>query len=130
MDDPKQFDALGYLKQQVADREHKIREILIDLEMDKAVRDLHGHPGWQHISKSVAGIVESETEKLLSNRMDAFELGRRQGFIRALRILGRQAPLSDQEVAIRRTECSVLVRQNEDDLRVLQEPPAIQQDQQ
>lgn len=123
MSDFEPHDPLGYLRQQVAEREHKIREILLDLETDKAIRELQSTNGWKQLAESLRAMEKSQTEKLLEMRMDPQELGRRQGFVRALRILSRQAPLSEQEIALRKSECSLLVDRNDADMRILNDGP-------
>lgn len=123
MSDFEPHDPLGYLRQQVAEREHKIREILLDLETDKAIRELQSTNGWKQLTESLRAMEKSQTEKLLEMRMDPQELGRRQGFVRALRILSRQVPLSEQEIALRKSECSLLVDRNDADMRILNDGP-------
>lgn len=112
-------DPMLPIRRQIADRQQKIREHLLDLEVDKAVRELQQTNGWKVLAESLEEMVRSETERFLSRRLDQYDFARSQGMIRALRILSRQKPLSDEEIAFRQSECSLLVERNKADAEML-----------
>lgn len=115
-------DSTLEIRRQIADRQHRIREHLLDLEIDHAARELHQTQGWKTLTQHLEEMVSSEIERFLSRRMDEYAFARAQGMIRALRIMSRQKPLSDEEIAFRKTECSLLVERNKADAEMLGEP--------
>lgn len=109
MTDPANVDPLVYHQQQLAQCEQKARDIALDLEVDAARRSLLDQEGWKKLQSRMGELLDQETERLLVLRMDGYQLGARQGFIRALRLLSREKPLSEAELAERRNEGKVLI---------------------
>lgn len=116
-------DPLDFIKQRLGSNEAELRNIALELETSKSLASLQDHDGWKHIVANVMQIVERETERLTVDRMDFYELGRRQGFIRALRAMARTKPLTDEEVAKHKERATFLVNLNSEDRAILEVQP-------
>jgi hypothetical protein len=73
-------------------------DLALQLELSSAIRDLRTHPGWLRIHARLSSIEHEETVKLRFQRMDSYELGRRQGLLTALRHMTQTEPMSAMEV--------------------------------
>lgn len=102
-------DPLAWQQYQLAQCEEEMRDIALDLELDKARKSLYGNDGWKKLQASLADILGIETEKLLRLRMDGYQLGARQGYIKAMRLLSAENALSEKRIAELQDKGSVLV---------------------
>lgn len=109
MIEPQERDPLDYIQAKLLTAEQQARDIALDLELNNARLSLLGNDGWKKLQERLKAMLDDETEKLLGNRMDAYQLGARQAFIRALRLLSRERPFSQEELADRRNEGNLLV---------------------
>lgn len=113
------LDSVEWVSTRLRDNENEMRLIALAIETSTLTAAFQGHVGWTKMVESMEKIEKDEADRLLSKRMDAYELGRCQGFIRAIRILMRHKPLDEGDVAKLRERATVLRRQIEEDRELL-----------
>lgn len=89
---------LQWVRQSIHDLEFAISNKALDLELSAGLADLHRSPAWQNVVARLKRVVDGETHKLRSERMDPYEFGRRQGLLGALALMTRDEPLKPAEV--------------------------------
>jgi len=89
---------LPEIRWRVTQKEMRIQELGLQLELDRAIRDLGTHPGWKEIVDRLRSIEHEETQFLRSARMDSYELGRRQGMLMALQKMTHGKPMEPPDV--------------------------------
>lgn len=115
MTDPHQdqqpVDNLAYYKEKAQDIQSELAALIADVELSDLVAQLHQHPAWVPMQKRIETITEGETQRLRRSRLDAYQLGKVQGMLAALDILGRTKPLTQEEIDARRERATVLGNQ-------------------
>jgi len=81
------------------DAENELRAILLQMALSESAKGLAQHPGWIQMLDRVNEVYGHEIRKLESSRMDAYELGHRQGALRVIRVVLSAKPMTDEELA-------------------------------
>lgn len=89
------------IQRRLQNAEREMRLVALELDSNRATEVLVSQDAWKVHIDSLNRIIAHETEKMLTDPMDAHELGWRQGFIRAMRCLTKKQPFSPEEVAER-----------------------------
>ena len=90
------------------DKEAELRALILGMSMSEASRGLAAHPGWKQMMARIDEVYKNEIRKLESARMDAYELGHRQGALRVIRVVLSAKPMTDEELAIAADRATVL----------------------
>lgn len=96
---------------EIAEREHRLGEIAMELEFSSAVTALKEHPAWQALVKRMAPAIDGVVEKLLTTENSPYLQGRRQGWALAMRKMLRVDPLSTEDLASLHDEVTILRNQ-------------------
>lgn len=92
----------------LAEAEDAQRDLLLTIELSAATRELHTLSGWQKMVERIGLIERGEVEKLRISKMDPYDLGRRQGALRALRLITNAKAMTEQELALAKSEATIL----------------------
>lgn len=109
--DRQQIDNLAYFKEKAHEIQTELATLVADAELSDLLAQLQGHPAWKPLQERIERITVGETQRLRRNRLDQYQLGRVQGMLAALEILGRSKPLSQEEIDARRERATVLHNQ-------------------
>lgn len=101
-------DSLAHYSQEAKDIETELAKLAIDFESNVSLVELHQYPAWKVIQAKIEEVTEKETQRLRRSRLDGYQLGKCQGMLDALEILGRDKPLTQAEVDARREYATVL----------------------
>lgn len=111
-------NGLEHVQAQIRDKENDIADLAFDIELSRALADLQGQPAWAKLTETLRSALEAETQKLLSGRMDLYQLGRRQGRIRSMQTLMATKPMDKQELD-QKVGALTLLRNEIEELRSL-----------
>lgn len=75
------------------------RSITFRLTITEAQRVLQQSPAFRHMVEKLAELRTNEVRQLVEKRMDSYELGLRQGLLRAIAELRPENPPSDEQIA-------------------------------
>lgn len=109
---------LEHIQQAIRDKENDLADLAFDIELSRAIAEIHVMPAWRKLTETLHTALESETAKLLSGRMDLYQLGRRQGRIRSMQTLLSSKPLSKEDLD-QKVSSLTLLRNELDELRQL-----------
>lgn len=102
----------------LADAHARLSRELAVLQLQEAtavrLRELLQIPAFHDICKALEEEVDVQVRALMTRRMDDYQLGERQGYIRGLRILSNTKPMSDDELSHIRDELIPALRQKLD----------------
>lgn len=97
-----QLDA--QIRGQIAEMKAKLRDYDVALLQDSAMRDLNYQPAWQQFLASMAGVAKDTLESIAAAEMSPYQLGFRQGYLRAVRLVAKAVPMADEQLADTRRE--------------------------
>lgn len=117
-DDMRPNTGLEHIQQAIRDKENDIADLAFDIEVSRAIAEIHAMPAWVRMTATLRDAVAAETEKLLSGRMDEYNLGRRQGRIKSMRTLLVSKPLDKPDLD-QKVSSLTLLRTELDELRQL-----------
>lgn len=75
------------------------------------IRELLQSPAFFDLCRDLEEEVGTQVHALMTRRMDGYQLGERQGYIRALRIFGNTKPMSEDELSLLRDETIPALRE-------------------
>lgn len=111
---------LEWILARLATNEMEMRLVALDIETSRDIEALIGLEPWKALMSKLSLIVDSEVEKMIVSPMSPADLARRQGYIRALRVLLNKKPGTQEHIAQLRQKAKMLQDQIDDDRRLLQ----------
>lgn len=87
------------IKREVRETEEMIRDLALKAKISQSLTELHQHQEWIRMSELLRDVEQRELELMRTLEMTPYQLGRRQGYLRSLRILGNAKPLTNTELA-------------------------------
>lgn len=117
-DDPRHND-LAEVRLRIFDLESSLGDVALQLEWNRAVADLHTLPAWQQLTARLMTVANAEQKKIAQQRMDAYELGKRQGKLAVLNVVTQLEPLQRKALDDLEQEASVLREQLESERQLL-----------
>lgn len=112
-------DDLRYIEKRIRDTENEIADVILDIEMSRSMQAIWQHPDFIAMVKRLREIIAGETAMLVSQRLDEYQLGRKQGRIRAIQQLCTEKALTDDELAACRERIADLRARLEEDRNLL-----------
>lgn len=107
----------AHLERQIAERRERLSEIAVELELSAGIGALAEHPTWKDVRSRLDMIRSGELERMSRDRMDGYQLGYRQGKLRALSFLTSvMRPLRYEEIETLQSES----RRLQDQIETLQ----------
>ena len=117
-EDPRQTD-LADVRARVFEIESSLSDLGLQLEWNRAVADLHALPAWKQLIARLQTVANAEQKKIVQQRMDAYELGKRQGKLAVLNVVTQLEPLQRKALDAIEQEASVLREQLESERQLL-----------
>lgn len=84
---------LGFYQERIAKNEQDMVDAIMEIEFSQALAELHEHPSWKKLTDRIRTIEQGELNKLRSQPMDLYNLGKRQGRLSAFLTLLNPVPL-------------------------------------
>ena len=117
-EDPRQTD-LADVRQRVFDLESSLGDLGLQLEWNRALVELHTLPAWKQLTARLQTVASAEQKKIAQQRMDSYELGKRQGKLAVLNVVTQLEPLHGKALDDIEHEASLLREQLESERQLL-----------
>jgi len=95
-------NGVPWLLSRVRDHEYELFGLTMDLETNASLCALREHPAWRTAMGRFQPTLDAARSNIMTQRMDEYELGRRQGLIWGLSMLLRNDVLSEDEIQQKR----------------------------
>lgn len=109
---------LQFYEHLLRQKEAELGDIAMRAACHREIAELLQHPSWGRLLDRFRTIYEGEMGRMMSQRMDAYDLGKRQGKLAILNLLMNTQPMTPEQVDKDQHEATVL-RKEIDDLRLL-----------
>lgn len=100
--------AAGWLESRVQSGETELIGLTMELEVNSAMASLANHHGWKALQEKLRPTLDNARMQMMTQRMDSYELGRRQGLIWGLSVLFKEDLLTDDEIESRKARIGQL----------------------
>lgn len=107
-DDRNQDAAIDYYRKKAAEIEQAISLIALTIELSVAASELEVQPAWKKLLERIKDAEDQELRRLRNLKLDAYDLGRRQGHLAALSLVTNSKQLTEQELAVLRDRAKIL----------------------
>lgn len=97
----------------------RLQEIDTQLLIGKRIRALWSNEAFRQLLNDCAERVREETKQLVQRPHNAYQLGLRQGYLRALNVFASVTPMDDKELAALEAQRTPLLTQQEELTNVL-----------
>lgn len=84
---------LEFYQSRIRKNEQDMVDAIMEIEFSQALAELHEHPSWKKLTDRIRTIEQGELNKLRSQPMDQYNLGKRQGRLSAFLTLLNPVPL-------------------------------------